>query len=261
MGLPNRSSSLAAAVEPDRLDGGASFCAPPRHVAIIMDGNGRWASARGLPRNEGHRKGVDAVRRAVRAAGDRGIPYLTLFGFSSENWSRPQREISFLMDMLRGYIRRDLEALHDAGVRVRMIGSRRDLPEDIAAMIENAETVTMQNTKLHLQVAFNYGGRDEIIRAARAMAADIAAGRLNPEAVTEPAFAHYLDTSGLPEPDLLIRTSGEQRISNFLLWQVAYTEFVFLDTLWPDFSKDDLRRAICEFNSRERRYGAAVGPV
>ena len=227
----------------------------PRHVAIIMDGNGRWAVGRGLPRTEGHRKGVDAVRRTVRAVGETGIPYLTLFGFSSENWSRPQREVSFLMDLLRGYIRRDLDDLREGGVRVRVLGARDNLPDDIASLVAMAEDTTADNTKLNLQVAFNYGGRDEIVRAARRIAADAAAGRLDPEAVNETVFERYLDTHGLPEPDVLIRTSGEQRLSNFLLWQCAYAEFVFVDEYWPDFDAACLDRALKTYAARGRRFG------
>ncbi len=253
-------TKVASIAEDDalRLDPIASVGPLPRHVAVIMDGNGRWARARGLPRTEGHRQGVDAVRRTVRAAGDRGIPYLTLFGFSSENWSRPQPEVSFLMDLLRGYIRRDLDELRDAGVRVSIIGERGGLPDDINALIENAESTTRNNGRLHLQVAFNYGGRDEIVRAARRLAADVAKGQTHPEAVSEQSFARYLDTGDLPEPDLLIRTSGEQRISNFLLWQCAYSEFVFIDDLWPDFDGVSLDRALTIYGGRSRRFGGVT---
>lgn len=234
--------------------------AQPRHIAIIMDGNGRWARARGLPRTEGHRRGVESVRRTVRSVAERGIACVTLFGFSSENWSRPPSEVSFLLDLLRGYIRRDLDELHKSGVRIKMIGERRDLPDDIAALIEHAEELTVANHRLVLQVAFNYGGRDEIVRAAKRIAADSASGRIAPEAIDESLLSSYLDTADLPEPDLLIRTSGEQRISNFLLWQCAYTEFVFLDVLWPDFDAAALDQALAVYGGRTRRFGG-ISPV
>lgn len=227
----------------------------PRHLAIIMDGNGRWAKARGLPRTEGHRHGVESVRRIVREAGNLGIPYLTLFGFSSENWARPEREISFLFDLMRGYIRRDLKELNRSGVRISIIGSRLGLPTDIIDLIENAETETRPNERLRLQIAFNYGARDEIVRATRKIAEAVLAGDLVPADIDAALISDNLDTGGMPEPDLLVRTSGEQRISNFLLWQCAYTEFVFDDALWPDFGAEQLHRVLNVFAARSRRFG------
>jgi undecaprenyl diphosphate synthase len=230
----------------------------PRHVAIIMDGNGRWASARHLPRLMGHRAGVAAVRGTVRAAIELGIPYLTLYGFSSENWKRPQTEIADLMGLLRNYIREDLDELHRNNVEIRVIGARTHLEADIIALIDDAQARTRGNSGLKLTIAFNYGGQDEIVDAARRIASDAASGKLRPEAIDKEVFAAYLATSGLPDPDLLIRTSGEQRLSNFLIWQSAYTEFVFIDALWPDFTKAHLVAAIEEFNRRERRFGGSA---
>jgi undecaprenyl diphosphate synthase len=232
--------------------------APPVHVAIIMDGNGRWAKARGLARIAGHRRGADAVRRTVRAASELGVGYLTLFGFSSENWRRPPTEVEDLMGLLRLYLRSEIAELHQNGIRVRVIGQRERLSADIRTMIENAERLTADNTALQLTIALSYGGRGEIVHAARAIAKDVIAGRLPPEAIDEGAFESYLLTRDLPDPDLLIRTSGEKRVSNFLLWQTAYSELVFVDTLWPDFGKDDLALAIQEYHGRERRFGASV---
>jgi len=227
----------------------------PRHVAIIMDGNGRWAAERRLPRIEGHRRGVEAVRRTVEAAGDLGITHLTLFSFSSENWSRPAEEIRDLFGLLRWFIRRDLADLHKNGVRIRLIGSRADLDNDIQSMLDDAVELTKENSALNLTIAFNYGSRNEIARAATRIAEDVKAGVLTPEEMTEELFGSYLDTDGLPDPDLLIRTSGELRLSNFLLWQLAYTEFVFVDTYWPDFNKTHFEEAIAEFQRRNRRFG------
>ncbi len=229
----------------------------PRHVAVIMDGNGRWAHARGRPRTFGHKEGVEALRRAVEAAGDLGVSYLTVFGFSTENWRRPADEVSALMELLRLYVALDLERLAREGVRVRVIGQRDGLAPDILQIIERAEIRTAHNRGLNLTIAFNYGGQSEIVRAARRVAADAAAGLLDPAALTEHSFAAYLDTADLPDPDLVIRTSGEQRISNFLLWQAAYAELVFLDILWPDFNREALERAIAEYHNRERRFGGA----
>ena len=223
-----------------------------------MDGNGRWASLRGMPRAMGHESGAEAVRRAVEAAGEYGVGYLTLFGFSSENWSRPKQEIGDLMGLLRLYLGSEIVELHQKNVRLLMIGDRSRFASDIIGLIEEAERTTVGNTGLTLILALSYGGRQEIATAIQAIVQDAAASQLDPAEIDENTVRRYLFTADIPDPDLLIRTSGEQRISNFLLWQLAYTEFVFLDTLWPDFSKDDLRRAICEFNSRERRYGAAV---
>jgi len=229
--------------------------APPRHVAIIMDGNGRWAKARHLPRVMGHRAGVAAVRTVVRAAQDLGIEYLTLYGFSSENWKRPITEVNDLMGLLRFYIRDDLEELHKQGVEVRVIGAKNRLEGDIIDLIEHAQTKTRGNPKLKFVIAFNYGGQDEIVEAARRVAADVEAGKLKADAVTREVFTSYLATAGIPDPDLVIRTSGERRLSNFLIWQTAYSEFVFTDTLWPDFNKAHLVAAVREFQGRDRRFG------
>lgn len=233
----------------------------PAHVAIIMDGNGRWAQMRGLPRQEGHRRGLEALRRTVRNAGDLGIRVLTLYSFSTENWRRPKAEVSFLLGLLRRFVENDLAELHEAGVRVRIIGSRADLAPDLRQLIERAESMTAGNQGLTLVVAFNYGSRDELARAARALAADAAAGRLDPQAIDEDMLAARLDTVGLPEPDLVIRTSGETRISNFLLWQAAYAEFVFTPVLWPDFDRKALEEAVAEFHRRERRFGGVTEPT
>jgi undecaprenyl diphosphate synthase len=231
----------------------------PRHIAIIMDGNGRWAQARGLPRIAGHRRGAEALRRTLEAAGDLGVPYLTLFGFSSENWKRPHDEVDDLMGLLRHYLRGEIAELHRNGVRLRVIGDRARLSAEIVALIENAETLTRDNQAINLTVALSYGGRAEIVAAARAVAAKAAAGKLLPQAIDEDVIAAHLFTADLPDPDLLIRTSGEQRISNFLLWQCAYAELVFTKTLWPDFGRADLEQAITEFGGRERRYGTLIG--
>ena len=228
----------------------------PTHVAIIMDGNGRWAQQRGLPRTAGHRRGADAARVAVRAAVGQGVRYLTLYGFSSENWKRPADEVEDLMGLLRFYLRSEIAELHKQGVRLRVIGDRSRLASDIVSLIEDAERLTAGNDTLTLIVALSYGSRAEITDAARRLAEDAIAGRVRPYEIDEAALASRLFTAGVPDPDLLIRTSGEQRISNFLLWQSAYTEFVFLDTLWPDFSEDDFVRAIKEYHGRDRRYGA-----
>ena len=231
----------------------------PRHVAIIMDGNGRWAQARGLPRIAGHRRGAEAVRRTVTAAGELGIPYLTLFGFSSENWKRPLDEVDDLMGLLRHYLRGEIAELHRNGVRLRVIGDIRRLSSDIVTLIDNAAALTRDNRAANLTIALSYGGRAEIVAATRAIAAEVKAGRLAAEAVDEDLIAGHLFTADLPDPDLLIRTSGEQRISNFLLWQCAYAELVFTKTLWPDFGRGDLEQAIADYCCRERRYGASVG--
>ena len=230
----------------------------PGHVAIIMDGNGRWAQQRGLPRGAGHAKGIEALRRCVRAAGEMGIQYLTLFGFSSENWRRPAGEISDLMGLLKRFIRQDLAELHRANVRVVVIGDRQGLKQDIVALIGEAERLTRDNTALQLVVAFNYGARSELTEAMRNLARKVARGELAPDDITQQMIDASLQTSGIPDPDLLIRTSGECRISNFLLWQCAYTEFVFLDCLWPDFDADSLSAAVAEYQGRQRRFGRAV---
>ena len=227
----------------------------PRHAAIIMDGNGRWAAARGLPRSAGHKAGIDALRNAVRAAADMGIEYLTIYSFSTENWSRPKTEVMFLLELLRRFIRQDVAELHASGVRIRVIGDREKLEGSIVSMLEDAEKLTRDNTKLNLVVAFNYGSRQEITGAARAIAADVAAGKVALSDVTPELLESRLDTAGMPAPDLLIRTGGEERISNFLLWQCAYAEFVFVPEFWPDFSAEIFARAVAEYGSRERRFG------
>jgi len=232
---------------------------PPTHVAVIMDGNGRWAKARGLPRIAGHRRGAEAVRRTIVAAAEIGIRYLTLYGFSSENWKRPAEEVDDLMGLLRHYLRGEIAELHRNGVRLRVIGDRARLAPDIVAMIENAEAMTRVNDGLNLTIALSYGSRAEIAAAAQSIARQVAAGTLEAEAVNEAAIARALWTADIPDPDLIVRSSGEKRLSNFLLWQSAYSELVFVDTLWPDFGKDDLLSAIGEFQRRERRYGAAGG--
>jgi undecaprenyl diphosphate synthase len=231
---------------------------PPRHVAIIMDGNGRWAKRRGLPRFEGHRRGVEAVRRTVKAAIELGIGHITIFSFSTENWSRPAAEVAELMGLLRRFIRNDLADLHAQNVKVRIIGVEDGVSEDIRRLLAEAEAVTAGNTGLGLTIAFNYGGRLEIVRAAQALALEAAAGRLDPSTITEQTFGAALSTAGIPDPDLLIRTSGELRISNFLLWQLAYAEFVFLPVLWPDFEKKDLEEAVSQFHGRSRRFGGVA---
>jgi len=231
----------------------------PRHIAIIMDGNGRWAQSRGLPRIAGHRRGAEAVRRTLTAATELGIPYLTLFGFSSENWKRPLSEIDDLMGLLRHYLRGEIAELHRNGVRLRVIGEVGRLSADIITLIDNAEALTRDNRAINLTIALSYGGRAEIAAAARAIAAKVKSGKLPLDAIDEELIASHLFTADLPDPDLVIRTSGEQRISNFLLWQTAYAEFSFTDTLWPDFAKSDLEKTVQDFHGRDRRYGASVG--
>jgi undecaprenyl diphosphate synthase len=226
-----------------------------RHVAIIMDGNGRWAKARGLPRIAGHRRGAEAVRRVVRGAGELGVPVLTLFAFSTENWQRPASEVSDLMGLLRHYLRNELDELRNNGARLRVIGNRTGLAGDIVRDIEQAEVSTRANTRIDVNIAINYGARDEIVRAARRLAEQAERGELASERIDEAHFERELLTVDIPDPDLLIRTSGEQRISNFMLWQCAYSELVFVDTLWPDFTKEHLEQAIGEYRRRERRYG------
>jgi len=227
----------------------------PRHVAIIMDGNGRWAAERGLPRAEGHRQGVESVRRTVKASIELGITHLTLFSFSSENWSRPRQEIHDLFGLMRRFIRRDLADLHKNGVRIRIIGTRDGLDRDILRLIDDAVLLTKDNSVLNLTIAFNYGARNEIARAASRIAEEVARGSLAAADVTPERFGTYLDTADVPDPDLLIRTSGELRLSNFLLWQLAYSEFVFIDGYWPDFSRETLEAAIAEYQRRTRRFG------
>ena len=228
------------------------------HVAIIMDGNGRWAKARHLPRPMGHRAGIEAVRRTLEAAQKNNIGYLTLYSFSSENWRRPASEVGELMSLLRHYLESELATMAKNDICLRVIGTRDRLPDDIVKMIDNAETSTQDNTSLTLTLALNYGGRQELTAAARKLAQDVRNGSLTPDAIDEDTFAQALFTHGLPDPDLVIRTSGEKRISNFLLWQSAYAEYVFLDVLWPDFNAEHLAAALDEFSQRTRRYGGTA---
>ena len=228
----------------------------PRHVAIIMDGNGRWANRRGFPRAFGHRAGVQALKRTVEGAADLGIEWLTVFGFSTENWRRPASEVSELMNLLKAYVESDLDRLAREGVRVHVIGRRDGLSRDILEIIDRAEARTRHNHRFHLQVAFNYGGRADLVQAAVALAREIAAGKVAGE-IDEDAVARHLSTAGSPPLDLVIRTSGELRLSNFLLWEAAYAELVFQDVLWPDYGPDHLAAALAEFGARERRYGGA----
>lgn len=230
----------------------------PRHVAIIMDGNGRWAAARGLPRAEGHRRGVEALRKVVRAAFELGIEYLTIFSFSSENWTRPASEIGDLFALLRRFIRNDLASLHSEGVRVRVIGERHGLDDDIVALLTEAEELTRNNTRCTLVVAFNYGSRHEIAHAAQKLAQEVVDGTRDVASITADEIGRHLDAPDVPDPDLIIRTSGEQRLSNFLMWQAAYSEFVFVPVHWPDFDKAALEGAIKEYATRERRFGGLV---
>lgn len=228
----------------------------PRHIAIIMDGNGRWARARGLPRSVGHRQGSEAAKRAVRAAAELGVEYLTLFGFSSENWSRPADEVNDLMHLLRIYMRSETAELHRSNIRLKVIGQREQLARDIVELIENAEELTKNNTAITVNIALNYGGRNDILMAASKWAKMCAQEGIEPDFyAAEEYFPSFLMTNQSPDPDILIRTSGEQRISNFLLWQCAYAELFFTPTLWPDFGREDLEEAIGEYNRRDRRFG------
>jgi len=242
-------------------DGSATPARPaaPRHVAIIMDGNGRWAARRGLPRLEGHRRGVEALRGVVEAAADMGVEVMTLFAFSTENWRRPASEVAGLMTLLRRYLRKEAAELVEKGVRIRFVGDRGGLPRDISVMMAALERQTAGGDRLTVVLAVNYGGRAEIARAAQALARRVATGEIAPEAVDEATLGAALETADLPDPDLLIRTSGEQRVSNFLLWQCAYAELVFAPELWPDFDRSALERALGAFHQRERRFGAVAG--
>jgi undecaprenyl diphosphate synthase len=230
----------------------------PQHIAIIMDGNGRWAQMRGKPRIFGHEAGVEALRKAVRATGNLGIEWLTVYAFSSENWSRPRTEVRDLMGLLKIFVKKDLAELHREGVRVHVIGEREGLEPDIRSLLEEAEKLTSANAKMNVVIAFNYGARDEITRAAVRLAEEVASGGVDTSAVNPDFFAKYLDTSGIPDPDLIIRTGGEKRLSNFLLWQAAYAEFVFFECFWPDFGERELRDAVSVFSARERRFGGLV---
>ena len=238
---------------------GASLA--PLHVAIVMDGNGRWAKRRGMPRTFGHRAGVEALKRTVSAAKDLNIRWLTVFGFSTENWSRPAAEVAELMALPKRYFESDLARLEREGVRVRVIGRRTGLSAELIKICEEAEARTAHNDTFHLQIAFNYGGQADIADAAVQFARDVAAGRIAPESLTEAMFARYLSTAGAPPPDLIVRPSGEQRLSNFMLWEAAYAEFVFQDVLWPDYGPEHLAAAVEAFHRRERRYGAVVDGV
>ena len=231
----------------------------PVHVAIIMDGNGRWAREHRLPRVMGHRKGAEAVRTTVNACSELGIQYLTLYAFSSENWKRPPAEVDDLMGLLRHYLRNELNRLNKNNVRLRCIGRRNRLPGDIVKLIEESETKTQGNTGLTLILALNYGGQAEIVEAARRIAEDVAAGTLRPEDIDEALFARNLQTSDFPDPDIIVRTSGEQRLSNFLLWQAAYAELLFINDYWPDFTKEKLLAAVDDYRTRDRRFGARSG--
>lgn len=254
---PNKDVNMVSAPTGLRVPSPAAEQGGPAHVAIIMDGNGRWAKARGLPRSLGHREGVAALKRTVEAAPALGIRRLTVFGFSTENWRRPAGEISELMSLMKAFVQTDLARLGRAGVRVRILGRREGLPPDILGIIERAEASTAANERFHLQVAFNYGGRPDIVDAARQFARRVKAGLAEPEDLDEARFESYLSTANGPAPDLIIRTSGEQRLSNFLLWEAAYAEFVFQDVLWPDYGAELLTAAVDEFRTRERRYGGA----
>ncbi|HEY6434060.1 MAG TPA: isoprenyl transferase [Acetobacteraceae bacterium] len=242
-----------------RRAGGAPEPRPPTHVAIIMDGNGRWAAGRHLPRAVGHREGAKAVRRSIEAAIRHGVGWLTLYAFSSENWRRPVDEVSDLTGLLRHYVRSELAELKANGVRLKVIGDRERFDAGIQAQLADAEEATGGNTRLNLTVALSYGSRAEIAGAVRAIAEQVGAGRLEPGQIDEATVARHLATAGMPDPDLVIRTSGEQRLSNFLLWQAAYAEFVFLDVLWPDFAEQDFVAALAQFGGRERRFGARLG--
>ena len=246
-------------VQPDHLAIEAAYSGAPAHVAIIMDGNGRWASARGLPRVAGHRAGAQAVRRTIQAAVHAGIGWLTLYAFSSENWRRPRTEVLDLTGLLRHYVRQELAELKAQGVRIRIIGERDRFDADICADLDRAERETADNTRLNLNVALSYGARSEIVAAARRAAIAARDGTLDPASLDEASFAGLLSTAGMPDPDLVIRTSGEHRLSNFLLWQSAYAELVFVDVLWPDFGPSELNAALAEFSRRERRFGARPG--
>jgi len=246
---------MAAAEKPPFADAAETR---PLHVAIVMDGNGRWAKQRGLPRPLGHRAGVEALRRTVSAAPKLGVGWLTVFGFSTENWSRPAAEVAELMALPKRYFETDLDRLHREGVRVRVIGRREGLSAELVRLIEDAQTRTADNRAFNLNIAFNYGSQADIAGAARRFAEDVAAGRRKPEEMDEALFASLLATGDSPPPDLIVRPSGEQRLSNFLLWEAAYAEFVFQDVLWPDYGDEHLKAAIAEFAARDRRYGAIV---
>ncbi|MDT9597688.1 isoprenyl transferase [Sphingosinicella rhizophila] len=248
-------NSVPASAAPRPENGGAEGGNIPRHVAIIMDGNGRWAKARGLPRVAGHKQGAEAARKVLRAAGTAGVECLTLYAFSSENWRRPQDEINDLMGLLSLYISRELDALHAEGVRIKIIGDHSAFKSDVARLIDKAVDKTASNQRMTLAVALNYGAQREIVHAVRSLARKVEAGQLSPDTIGEAEIEAELDTRDLPPLDLLIRTSGEHRLSNFLLWQSAYSELLFTDTLWPDFDGDAFRAALAAYGARERRFG------
>lgn len=254
---PRPATADSAAAEPP--EGAPRDPSPPRHVAIIMDGNRRWAEARRLPVALGHKAGAEAARRAIEAAGEHGVSWLTLFAFSSENWLRPAEEVTALTGLLRHYLRSEVATLAKEGIRLRVIGERARFGTETAREIERAEGVTAGGTRLNLTIALSYGGRAEIVAAARALAEAAAAGTIDPATIDEQAFGARLFTAGMPDPDLIIRTSGEQRLSNFLLWQSAYAEFVFPDVLWPDFDAAHMAAALADYARRERRFGARTG--
>lgn len=251
---------MTSAAPTSQPDPGEPSEAPP-HVAIIMDGNGRWAKARGLPRSVGHERGVEALRKTVEAAQQLGLRYLTVYSFSTENWRRPVSEVNALFGLLKAYMKRDLDRLTQEGVRVRILGTRVGLPGDILELVDLAEARTRHNSQFNLCIAFNYGGREEIVRAARKIAEAAGSGALNLEEMSEADFSAYLDTAGVPDPDMVIRTSGESRLSNFLVWQAAYSEIILMDVLWPDFRGEHLREAIAIYQGRERRYGGLASGV
>ena len=231
------------------------FMKVPQHVAIILDGNGRWAKSKGMPRNYGHAQGSKNVERICEEAYRMGIKYLTVYAFSTENWNRPQDEVDALMKLLRNYMKTCLKTAAQNDMKIRVIGDLGRLDDDIRGRIAELIEATKDNKGLNFQIAINYGSRDEMVRAARRLAEDCASGKIGPEEIDETLFERYLDTHGIPDPDLLIRTSGEQRLSNYLLWQLAYTEFYFTDVLWPDFTKEELVKAVAQYNARDRRYG------
>ena len=235
--------------------GAGPATAVPRHVAIIMDGNGRWAKARGLPRSAGHRAGAEAARNALRAAGEAGVECLTLYAFSSENWRRPATEINDLTGLLKFYIKNELDALHKEGIRLRILGDPSAFESEVANMVQKAVEKTAGNDRMTLAIALNYGARTELVRATERIAARVQRGEMEPGQIDESCIEAELDTAGLPPLDLLIRTSGEHRLSNFLLWQAAYSELLFVDTMWPDFDGETMRSALAEYARRERRYG------
>ena len=232
----------------------------PRHLAVIMDGNGRWASGRGLPRHFGHRKGVDTVKTIVKAARDKGIEFLTLYSFSTENWARPREEVNELFKLLKLFIRRDLAELHQNRVKVKVIGERAGIPADICALLTEAETLTRDNDAQTLVIAFNYGSRHEIVSAVQRLATKVAAGAIAPGEITEAMISNELDTGGIPDPDLILRTAGEYRLSNFLMWQASYAELVFVDKDWPDFKPEDLDLVLTEYSRRQRKFGGLANP-